>query len=326
MGETVASETSDLVNVPPPTVEVECYCCRMSVDQQVWERQWLPLWPLASDDLRTGIYRMSRDSALGLKYIEVNPHAVSNLLVVDIDHEDAILRAMWNRKTWLPNAVVENPSNGHAHAVWALQEPITRTEYAHRKPLAYAAAVTEGLRRSVDGDQGYSGLITKNPTHKAWEASWLTDHLYELDELREHLYEAGFMPPPSWTRSRRKKPVGLGRNCDIFESARTWAYRAARQIRLRHEHPTGNDYEAFHQAVRAHVAELNAEYSEPLPSSEAKAITESIYRWVTTRFTGWTDSRTVNQATFIAIQSARGHKSIAVRQAEQRRNLERVLS
>ncbi|MGO1264189.1 MAG: replication initiation protein, partial [Brevibacterium aurantiacum] len=42
---------------------------------------------------------------------------------------------MWNRKAWQPNAIVENPANGHAHAVWALAEPVTRTEYARRKPL-----------------------------------------------------------------------------------------------------------------------------------------------------------------------------------------------
>ncbi|WP_246954789.1 replication initiation protein [Brachybacterium sp. Marseille-Q7125] len=57
----------------------------------------------------------------------------------------------------------------------------------YRKPLAYAAAITEGLRRSADGDQGYSGLITKNPEHASWEAHWLTDRLYGLQELQEHL-------------------------------------------------------------------------------------------------------------------------------------------
>lgn len=280
----------------------------MSVEQPVWEQQWLPLWPLASDDLRQGIYRMSRESALGLRYIETNPQAVSNLLVVDIDHEDALMRTMWNRKAWLPNAVVENPKNGHAHAVWALSEPVTRTEYAKRKPLAYAAAITEGLRRSVDGDQGYSGLITKNPTHPHWEASWLTDHLYELDELREHLDGSGFMPPPGWARTRRKKPVGLGRNCDIFESARTWAYREARRIRQHNEHATRNDHNELHDVITTHVHGLNAEYSEPLRHSEGKAIAESIFRWITTRFYGWTDTRTVSNATFTLIQSARAKK------------------
>ncbi|WP_338132518.1 replication initiation protein [Brevibacterium aurantiacum] len=59
-----------------------------------------------------------------LRYIEANPQSLSNLLVIDIDHPDALMRAMWNRKAWQPNAIVENPANGHAHAVWALAEPV----------------------------------------------------------------------------------------------------------------------------------------------------------------------------------------------------------
>lgn len=274
-----------------------------------WEQMWLPLWPLASDDLRQGVYRVSRQAALGRRYIEANPHAISNLLVVDVDHEDALLRTVWDRHEWLPNAVVENPVNGHAHAVWALSKPVIRTEYARRRPLAYAAAVTEGLRRSVDGDAGYSGLITKNPEHDSWAAYWLTDRLYSLDELASHLQDSGHLPAPSWARTRRKKPIGLGRNCDIFESARTWAYREARKIRQRHEWPTFDDSDFLRLVIEACVAELNAGYSEPLPLSEAKAISTSIHKWIVTRFDGWKDSRTVSQATFVAMQSARGRRS-----------------
>src|SRR5699024_6003798 len=97
----------------------------------------------------------------------------------------------------------------------------TRTEYAHRKPLAYAAAVTEGLRRSVNGDKSYSGLMTKNPEHDHWNATWWTETLYTLPQLEEHLTGNDFMPPRSWRRTRRKNPIGLGRNCTIFETART---------------------------------------------------------------------------------------------------------
>nr|WP_010891119.1 replication initiation protein [Corynebacterium glutamicum]CAA51237.1 hypothetical protein [Corynebacterium glutamicum] len=74
-----------------------------------FEQLWLPLWPLASDNLRDGIYRTSRDKALDKRYIETNPDAISNLLVVDIDKQDALLRSMWDRDGWRPNAVVENP-------------------------------------------------------------------------------------------------------------------------------------------------------------------------------------------------------------------------
>jgi len=270
---------------------------------QRWDQMWLPLWPLASDTLHAGVYRQARGEAMHRRYIETNPRALSNLLVVDIDHEDGALRTLWNRQQWWPNAVVENPTNGHAHAVWALSEPVTRTEYARRKPLAFAAAVTEGLRRSVDGDAGYSGLLTKNPAHDDWDALWCTnDRLYGLDELAEHLTEAGYMPPASWKRTKRRNQVGLGRNCSIFETARTWAYR---EIRHHWYDPQG-----LHAAINAHVHELNTEFPEPLPASEARAIAASIHRWITTKSRMWADGPTVYEATFSTIQAARGRKRV----------------
>ena len=286
---------------------------------QQWDQLWLSLWPLASDDLHAGVYRCSRGEAMHRRFIETNPRALSNLLVVDIDHEDAALRTMWNRQAWWPNAVVENPINGHAHAVWALKEPITRTEYARRKPLAFAAAVTEGLRRSVDGDTGYSGLLTKNPAHADWDALWCnSDRLYGLDELAEHLTESGYMPPASWKRTKRRNQVGLGRNCSIFETARTWAYR---EIRNHWFDSTG-----LHAAISAHVHELNAEFPEPLPDSEARAIAASIHRWITTKSRMWADGPAVYEATFSTIQAARGRKggrkSADVRSAALDRKLE----
>lgn len=269
-----------------------------------WEQLWLPLWPYASDELWRGIYRTGRRDALTRRYIQANPDVVSNLLVVDIDHPDAFLRAVNERSGWMPNAVVENRANGHAHAVWATKEPVTRTEYARRKPLAYATAVVEGLRRSVDGDAAYSGLMTKNPIHDAWDATWLTDHLYSLPELHACLTDSGDMPPPGWVRTRRANPVGLGRNCAIFESARTWAYRRVRDCPDR----TPASAEHLRRVIAAEVADLNAGYTEPLPTSEAAAIAASIHRWITTKSRMWADGATAYAATLIAIQSARGRK------------------
>ena len=198
-----------------------------------WEQLWLPVRPLASDDLRAGIYHQSRPSALTRRYIEANPHALSNLLGVDIDHEDVLMCALWDRSPRkecprvppLP-AVIENPTDGHAHAMWALAEPVTRADYARHNLLALAAVLVEGFRRATGGDEGYSGLITKNPTHECWDASWWTDELYTLGYLRERLEDLGTMPAPPWKRTRRRNFVGLGRNCSIFETARILLKRA----------------------------------------------------------------------------------------------------
>lgn len=267
-----------------------------------FERVWLPRRPLAADDLHAGIFRTNRTEALTRRYIEANPCSLSNLLVVDIDQEDALLRALWDRTGWRPNAVVENPENGHAHAVWALAEPITRTEYARRKPLAYATAVTEGLRRSVEGDTAYSGLMTKNPEHAFWNSYWVTDELYTLDELAFWLTETGFMPPPSWKRTKRRNSVGLGRNCHLFETARTWAYREIR-------HHWGDSI-GLGRAIQETAQAMNQElFSEPLSISETDTIARSIHRWITTHSQLWADGPVVYEATFSNIQSSRGKKS-----------------
>jgi hypothetical protein len=53
----------------------------------------------------------------------------------------------------------------------------------------------------------------------------------------------------------------------------------------------------------------NAEFTEPLPTVEARAIANSIHRWITTRSRMWKDGAAVYEATFVAIQSVRGKKS-----------------
>lgn len=270
----------------------------MELADAQWEQLWLPLYPLASDDLLHGVYRMSRKAALERRYIETNPHALSNLLVVDIDQPDSALRALGTIPR--PNAIVENTRNGHAHAVWALREPVTRTEYARRKPLAFAAAVTEGLRRAVDGDQSYSGLITKNPLHDEWETYWLGDQLRSLGELATALDTN--MPPTRWreTKSYRRNISGLGRNCSLFETARTWAYR---EIRFHWGDPHG-----LHAAIQHQAHELNNEFPIPLPLAETNGIARSISRWIVTKSKMWADGPAVYEATFSLIQSARARK------------------
>lgn len=84
---------------------------------------------------------------------------------------------------------------------------------ARLKPLKLLHAVTEGLRRSVDGDEGYSGLLMKNPLSDAWDSDLCREDTYDLPDLVAALEEHGDMPPKSWTRTKRAREVGVGRNC-----------------------------------------------------------------------------------------------------------------
>lgn len=267
---------------------------------------WLPHRPYAADGFDQGVHQMRRERALTKRHVQANPPALSNLLVVDIDHNDAVMRSMWDRDGWRPNWVAENPDNGHAHAIWAISEPVVRTEYGRRKPLAYAAAVTEGLRRSVDGDQSYSGFMMKNPAHTSWNTLQGSTKSYELSELEHHLSDVGFMPPREWRRSKRVKVNGLGRNCTLFETARTWAYR---EIRHHWGDPRG-----LAEAVELAALQMNVDaFDEPLPSREAIACARSVSRWIITRSKLWSKGPDAYEKDFKKIQSARGKKSAAKR-------------
>ena len=82
------------------------------------------------------VYRQPRAKALeGYRYIEANPKTVSDLLVVDIDDANARAMALWEHEGMLPNVIVENPRNGHAHAVWALAAPFSSSLHRGGAPF-----------------------------------------------------------------------------------------------------------------------------------------------------------------------------------------------
>ncbi|MBM7167753.1 replication initiation protein [Streptomyces sp. G44] len=209
------------------------------------------------------------------RYVEANPSALSNLLVVDVDHSDAVLRAASSVDSHpLPNAVVENPVNGHAHAVWALAEAeaVTRTEYARRKPLAYAAAVAaavavaEGLCRAVDGDAAYSGL---SPMHTGWSTEWLHGGLRTLGALEE----------ARWATVCRLRAGG--RPSATARTSRVWAVTARSS---RRPAPGRIARSAITSAVPTPCMppstrkSRNTQFAELLPAVEARAIANSIHR------------------------------------------------
>ena len=266
---------------------------------------YLPRRPLCCDADYAQLRRRSRADALKHEHIETNPAALVNMLVVDIDAAEGRAMALWEHQGMMPNLVMENPANGHAHAAWVLAAPVCRTDVARLKPLKLARSVTEGLRRSCDGDAGYAGLLMKNPLSGAWSSEITAPDAYALDQLRAALEEHGDMPPASWKRTKRARTQGLGRNCTLFDEARTDAYRYVRKLPDR----TAISSEMLREHVRATCHQLNAElFADPLPAREVEDIARSIHKWITTRSRMWRDGAVACEATFIAMQSARGRK------------------
>ncbi len=77
----------------------------------------------------------------------------------DVDRTGAAID--WSdRNAPAPTLTITNPENGHAHLLYALETPV-RTAPDGNEPLRYAAAVENALRKKLEADTGYSGLICK---------------------------------------------------------------------------------------------------------------------------------------------------------------------
>lgn len=251
-------------------------------------KEYLPRRPYCTNDPTTGQTVRCKESALKFANIQPNTSGKVVWLSFDVDHPDGA--TAWNRFNAPPPTLsIENPANGHAHLLYALEAPVPRTEAARAKPLFYLAAVQEGLRRKLTADPGYSGHLCKNPLHDRWDTkSWAGK--YSMGDLSEWFA----LPSPDDMRKRVRDPdyAGLGRNCELYERLRIEAYRMVRKFWI----PGG--FEPFRDALRMRADDLNAEhFTDILPMSEVKSLSASIARWVWKNF---------NPADFRKIQSIRG--------------------
>lgn len=240
------------------------------------DMQWandvlLPHRPYATNYLERGQYRMSRDDALAMRYVEHSPHALLGSIVIDCDHADAALRAFEQPSDHpAPNWVAQSPS-GRAHIGWWLAAPVCRTDSARLQPLRFAQRIEAGLRTSVGGDFAYGGQLTKNPIHSDWETIYGPSAPYELRDL------ATIHTPRQMPR-RPDRAAGLGRNVTMFDTARKWAYPQWWQ----HRTGTGRDWD---QLVLQRCHAVNTDFNEPLPFTEVQATAQSISRWIWRNFT-----------------------------------------
>ena len=230
----------------------------------------LPHRPFATDRPASGQWRMHRDDAVLMRYVEHSPHALLGSIVIDCDHRNAALRAFEKpRDHPTPNWVAQSPS-GRAHIGWWLAASVCKTDSARLQPIRYAQRIEAGLRLCVGGDPAYGSRLTKNPIHPDWETIYGPARGYTLHEL------ATIHTPRQMPRTPAKA-AGLGRNVTMFDTARVWSYG---QWWTYHE-GIQRDWE---YAVLQHCHAINSEFATPLPFVEVKATAQSISRWIWRNF------------------------------------------
>lgn len=230
----------------------------------------LPYKPYCADELGV-TYIRPKKTAIDKKYLQVNQPQLVTYLVFDIDRQGGVL-SWYDNDLPPPYWSSKNPDNGHAHIAYRLKIPFCTSDIAHREPIRYAAAIESAMIQRLKADRGFAGLLTKNPLHSHWQNEFWTEYEYTLDELADYLDLKGHP-------LRGHEVSGLGRNCELFDSTRQWAYRAIR------EYWSPNYKRKWNDAVYDKVESTNSQFNVPLPVSEVKAIAKSIANWTYREFT-----------------------------------------
>lgn len=235
----------------------------------------LPHRPYCADDLTYGLQILPVQSALEKRFIQYNPPSAIHWLAFDIDRPYPGFDAEWVNVA-APNIVVINPKNRHSHYLYGIAAGVSTTSASRDKPRRLLAAIDEAYRHALGGDTGFTQLICKNPLHAHWDVEMLRPDLYDLAELAE------WVDLNAATERLRRTPKrhrhGIGRNCSLFDSLRTWAYRWVNEYRV-------SGLERWMVAVLEKAEKLNT-FIDPLPASEIRATARSVAKWVWSHYDG----------------------------------------
>jgi len=234
-----------------------------------------PKRPYCTDDLASGLRIRSLRQAMTQPYIQANPPHLRVWSIHDVDRPGAAL-AWESCNLPPPTWAAVNRISAHAHLVWGLSAPVL-VDGLHAKdaPMRYLCAVESLMRERMQADEGFSGLITKNPEHPLWRTYRGPAPSYDLGYLAEHLPDIEKHRPRRGVNPAR---IGLGRNCTLFDALRLWAYIDVRRFRDAKGLCAWNEFMAGVQ-VRALVLNCDLFASRALDPREVYHIAKSVGKW-----------------------------------------------
>lgn len=246
--------------------------------------------PYCTDELQYGLQIRSKKIAVGRRYVQHNKPTSVKYLAFDIDYA-GVTEHIRNNCLPPPNLIAYNRKSGRSHVFYCLGVEVYTVQNARRKPLELLAAIESQLCTELMADQGYTGLICKNPLHEAWEVQELRQQPWDLAEFLEYLE----LPKKT---TKKKASYGLGRNVFLFDNTRFWAYAHVLSYRL------SGAKEEFFKAVLDYAVQKNQQFPAPLSFPEVQATARSIAKWTWNKYTG-----RLSDDDFSRIQAKRGSKS-----------------
>lgn len=255
-------------------------------------------WVLCTDDFENGTYRKPKNKALNKKYIGYNNNYFMNGFVFDIDQPEGAI-AWDDCGLPKPNIIIQNTTNGHAHLLYALKAPVCKTDNARTKPLKLASLIQKGFTDRLKADRAYADVLMKNPINEAeWRTIWGNVEAYDLSYLSEFI-------PDDIQEQKRLPSDGLGRNVNLFEDLRHYAYKSVLKFKEK------SNYEKWERELILKADGLNnfCNGSNLLSYNEIKATAKSVAKWT------W---RNFNKECFSSIQSFRGKKNTGKKKTKDR--------
>ncbi len=234
-----------------------------------------PRRPYCTDDLEAGLRIRSLKQALTKCYIQANPPHLRVWSLYDIDRPGGALA--WEGPNLPPPSwAAVNRENAHAHLAYGLRVPVlTSSMEARQAPLRYLNAVEAAFRAKLQADDGFSGLITKNPAHPLWRTLQGPDLAYELGDLAEWVDLEHFKP----RQGVKVAEIGLGRNVTVFDFVRLWAYKNVREYKN-----VRGGFVYWQNAVYDRCMARNGDFTHPMDNREAYHIARSVAKWTWQRF------------------------------------------
>jgi hypothetical protein len=229
-----------------------------------------PKFMRCADKLGTFSSLERKDRALASKYVSPNSAAWIGWQFFDIDRAGAA-DTFDEANVAVPNVIVENPANGHAHYGYALEVPVSNGVNSRKKPMAYLKAIRAGMVRRMGADPNFRFGLNKNPLHGDWRTTWLTTKPYALNDMAVFLDTEEMQPI---RRGRDTEYAELGRNCALTSDLAKFGLRNGWRMQR-----AGFNHEAFLRELRAQAFELNNAFAEPLGYREVQSVARSVGKW-----------------------------------------------
>lgn len=220
---------------------------------------------------KNGLRISSAKHALKYNYIEVNfkQHSTT-YLIFDIDREGAAF-AWEDAGLPEPTFVTISPQSGFAHLVYRLEVPVYHGEKASPKPQRLLLKILSYYGEKLQACS-VNPVTTKNPFSPFWKTIF-SGRMYDLGELASYLPTEGPRKPAQVIQlfhGINEEYASRGRNCNLFEVVRYWAYNRVRLY---------DNLEDFFTATLVRFEEENNRLDDPLPCKEVKHSARSVSRW-----------------------------------------------